>query len=123
MAEAMARDIYGIEHASSRGVAAVDGGQASPRAIEVMSRIYGIDITGHISRGITEADADAAEIILTMTESHREHVSQLFPFVTGKLFTISSRDISDPFMQGFDAYASCAEEINQCLGRLYGPEG
>jgi protein-tyrosine phosphatase len=120
MAEALARHVYGMSEVFSRGIAAHDGNAASPQAINVMRDVYQIDIKGHVSMCLTEADVSAAEVIYTMTESHRRYIADKYLFAQGKLFTINKDDISDPFMQGFDVYAACAAEIKGCLEKLYG---
>jgi len=125
MAEALARRFGGGAEFFSRGVSAMDGGAASPMAVRVMRELYGIDLTGHISRPVTEADVSNANLILTMTESHRQRLASLFPFACDKLYTLYGFaradsderycDIADPYMSGFDVYAACADEIKKCL--------
>jgi len=121
MAEGLARELFGKTDVFSRGISAQNGGTASPQAVWVMSDVYGIDLSGHVPQRLTEADVYAAEVIFTMTEAHKGHISKLFPAVCDKLFTVGDEDISDPFMSDVDVYAACAEEIKKCLETLYGP--
>jgi len=125
MADALARRHYNGFTFISRGVAAMDGDTASPMAVNVMHDIYNIDITGHVSRLVTEEDVRNAALILTMTNSHKQRIAFLFPFACDKLYTLyglacadgdmKDYDIADPFMGSFEVYADCAAEIKRCL--------
>jgi len=127
MAEALARRFAGNAVFYSRGVAA-SGGPASEMAIRILAERYGIDLSGHVSRPLTEADVRGAGLILTMTASHRKHVSEMFPFAKDRLYTLYGLafavsdekllDIADPFMCGFDVYAACAAEIKRCIDSI-----
>ena len=109
----------------SRGVSAMDGGAASRMAVDVMRKIYGLDITGHVSRLVTEEDTRTAALIIAMTGAHRRRIAELYPAACDKLYTlyeltgdVSGRDIADPYMSGYDVYAACAEEIFTCLNSI-----
>ena len=55
----------------SAGMAAALGGRASPEAVQVMSAM-GLDIRDHETQPLTEPLVRHADVIYTMTRSHRE---------------------------------------------------
>ena len=81
MAEAIARrraEELGWSHVevSSAGVAASWGSPASDGAIRA-ARGRGLDLSGHTSRGLTESQAQEADLILTMSPEHLMRVLEL----------------------------------------------
>jgi protein-tyrosine-phosphatase len=124
MAEAMFRakaaDL-GIE-VKSAGVAAFDGQKASEHAIHAL-RERGIS-HDHVSQRLNEELIAWADIVLTMTASHKALVLSFFPQAAEKVFTlceyvdIGDKDIADPFGGGLEIYQQCADEIEQALERL-----
>ncbi len=129
MAEVLFRDMLkreGMDEAvevKSAGVAAHEGQGASPQAIEVMKK-KGLDLSGHRASQIDSELIRQADLILTMTESHKNMVKVLEPEAFDKTFTLkeyvgeSSTDIMDPFGQPVDVYSCCAQEIEEALRKL-----
>jgi len=107
----------------SAGVAAFDGQSASAHAIEVL-RERGID-TEHKSSSLSEELVDWADLILTMTESHKRAVLSIFPAAQSKVHTLREfvgvegiTDIADPFGGDLEVYRRCAQEIEESLDML-----
>ncbi|MCL2407657.1 MAG: low molecular weight protein arginine phosphatase, partial [Defluviitaleaceae bacterium] len=128
MAEGLAKKILAHKFPAfvSRGAFALDGIDASDNAVDVMRDIYDVDISDHLSRIVTDEDVAAASLILTMTNSHKQHMARFYPMAESKLYTLCEYaygeppsdghgDISDPFMQGYEIYANCAAEIEAAL--------
>lgn len=108
--------------ALSAGVYALDGMPASEEAIQVM-REYGIDIADHRSKLLTEEILKEADLILTMTESHRKAIVDKFPHYEALVFTINQYidldgDVIDPFGRGLQAYYETAEQLKEVMTKV-----
>jgi protein-tyrosine-phosphatase/tRNA A37 threonylcarbamoyladenosine synthetase subunit TsaC/SUA5/YrdC len=97
---------------ASAGLSAWGGGKASPGALEAMSEI-GADLTGHESQPVTENLVRQADVILTMTSSHRAGVLAQFPEAGGRVSMLSPdrQDVLDPIGAPLPTYRRCAEQI------------
>ena len=120
MAEALARvmaekmDITGVIFASA-GVMAWPGEKASEQAIQALSE-QGIDLSHHRASRLTPELVLEADLVLTMTEAHRQQILNILPQAKEKVFTLgsyagASRDISDPYGSPVEVYRICAEEL------------
>lgn len=103
---------HGIVVASA-GVAAWAGGHASGHAVEAMARM-GIDLSGHESQPLTESLVRQADVILTMTASHRAAVLAQFPEAGGRVAVLDPdrRDVLDPMGGTLETYLECARQIH-----------
>ena len=91
---------------TSRGFS---GGEcANEKSAAVMKEI-GIDISSHISSPITKSEADNADLIICMTESHRQLLT--LSGVDGDKITVLSGGIPDPFGCDTDTYRNCRNAI------------
>ena len=100
----------------SAGIYAENGASASKNAILAMKG-YGIDISKHKARQITEDIINDSDLILTMTEGHKMMLLGMAP---DNIYTIAEfvgfgGDISDPFGGSLNDYKACAEEIYDYL--------
>ncbi len=100
----------------SAGIAAMPGAPAADQAIEVM-RQAGVDISGHQSQPITGRLAKFADVILTMTNGHRQALISHWPMLETRTKTIrrDGGDVSDPIGRPLAVYRSTAEQIDQQL--------
>jgi protein-tyrosine phosphatase len=100
----------------SAGVAAGMGGKASAEAIEVMADSK-LDLTGHETHPLTEPLVRHADVIYTMTQSHRRTIVDLWPEAGGRTHVLcrDGSDILDPIGGSKEQYARCARQI---LGEL-----
>ena len=111
-----------IEHhgvmVASAGVAAWGGGRASTGAIEAMREIGG-DLSAHESQPLTENLARQADIIWTMTASHRAAILAQFPEAGGRVALLSPdrQDVIDPIGGSVATYRQCAAQIREHLAR------
>ncbi len=128
MAEALFNDMVqkkGLEgfKAASAGLAALSGQDASMQAVQVMKEM-GIDLKGHKSRQVDEALLKQADLILTMTQGHKNALQAAEPSIWKKVYTLKEyaglqdKDIQDPFGQPVEVYRRAAREISQALERL-----
>jgi tRNA threonylcarbamoyl adenosine modification protein (Sua5/YciO/YrdC/YwlC family) len=96
----------------SAGIAAMNGGRASTEAIRVMSEA-GLELAGHESQPLTEELVRQADLILTMTRSHRQAILSEWPEAADRTFTFcrSGADVSDPVGGSTDLYRRCATQM------------
>ncbi len=101
---------------NSAGVAAMPGARASSQAVETM-RGYEIDLAGHSSQPVTERLVQNADLILTMTEGHRQALLAQYPTAVNRTYTVArgTGDISDPIGLPVEFYQRCAEQIDEHL--------
>lgn len=100
-------------HVSSAGLNAFPGGPASSEAQLVMEKC-GLNLGSHQSRTVTEQGLRQADLVLTMTNGHRNAILNQFPELEDKVHLLSGgrEDVSDPFGGPESVYAACAEQID-----------
>ena len=100
----------------SAGIAAMPGAPAAAQAIEVMNQM-GVDIADHSSQPITGRLAQFADIILTMTNGHRQALISHWPTLETRTKTVrrDGADVSDPIGCSIDVYQSTAQQIDEQL--------
>jgi protein-tyrosine phosphatase len=105
----------GIQVASA-GIAAMPGSPAAEQAVQVMKQ-NGIEIGDHASQPITGRLSQVADLILTMTNGHRQALVSHWPMLEARTKTIrqDGGDISDPIGSPVEIYQSCATQIEESL--------
>jgi protein-tyrosine phosphatase len=104
----------------SAGLSAYLGGRPAAEAVEVMQSI-GADLTQHESQPLTAQLVRHADIIWTMTRSHRQAILAQWPGAASRceLLCLDMRDVPDPIGGPIELYQRCAEQIKAELeGRL-----
>jgi protein-tyrosine phosphatase len=101
----------------SAGVAAMTGGRASEQAIRVMSQM-GLDLVAHLTQPLTESLVRYADLIYTMTQSHRQAVVAQWPHAAERtrVLRTDGGDIADPMGGDLERYQRCARQIESALG-------
>jgi len=105
---------------TSAGLAAWSGAKASAGAVEAMAEI-GADLTAHESQPVTETLVRQADVIWTMTASHRAALLAQFPEAGGRVAMLAPdrQDVSDPIGGPVSTYRACAGQIRgHLLARL-----
>jgi protein-tyrosine phosphatase len=94
---------------------------ASDNALEAVKEL-GLDLSSHRSQKINMDLMTEADLILTMTGSHKEHVLRIIPDAKDKVYTLveyatggQEGDISDPFGYDLETYKKCRDEILKYL--------
>ena len=110
--------------AESAGVFAALGAPASHNAVAACRELE-VDLSGHRSQPLTAELVERAELIVTMTESHRFQVLDCFPEVGNRVFLINAfgtskvpADVSDPFGGSLNTYKQTRDEIDRALSDL-----
>lgn len=123
---------YSVE---SAGTAVPCPEAASPNAVTVLKEQWGIDLESHRSRELSSQLVERADLILTMTRSHKDAVLLKYPQMASKVFTLKeyvldqkpfhsmeafnySLDISDPYGMSLEIYKKCALEVKTAIDKL-----
>ena len=107
----------------SAGISVFDGDNASKNSIKAMEKI-GLDISGHEARQLHKDLVDEADLILTMSKSHKEFIKSNFPSSKDKVFTLLEyaykidKDVADPFGGSLALYEYTRDEIYQAIIQL-----
>ncbi|AIS51357.1 sugar-phosphate isomerase, RpiB/LacA/LacB family [Thermoanaerobacter kivui] len=109
--------------AKSAGVFAPEGFSASQEAIKVLKEDYNIDISNHKSKSLTRQDVEQADLILTMSNSHKRSILMQYPEYSHKVFTIKEfvgldGEVEDPYGMPIDVYKKTAEELNGLISKV-----
>lgn len=108
---------------SSAGIAALDGDRVSMGAVKAMENI-GIDISTHKSSLVNIALVEEAEVILTMSNSHKDILSSRFPSIKNKIYLLNdysfgkNKDIEDPFGGSLSGYEVARDEIYEAVEEI-----
>lgn len=105
--------------AASAGIFAQEGDSATVEAIQA-AKNFGVDISSHKASIITEDMLKYSDLILTMTESHKQ---LLYPIVGDKIYTLNEfagfeGNIPDPFGGSIDEYNKTAESIMTAVEKV-----
>ncbi len=109
---------------SSAGTWALVGRPASERG-RIKRSERGIDMADHRARDVDAEMIRQADLVLTMTESHREALLVEFPEARDKTFLLAEMvgrgyDIADPYGGSPEEYDACARELADLVERGYG---
>ena len=109
---------------TSAGVCAADGWPASHNSVEAL-REKEIDISGLTSSTLTPHLIDEADLLITMTEGHKQAILAVAPQSNDKVFLLKSfgiakcaADIDDPVGGPLDLYRHVRDEIDAALPDL-----
>jgi len=101
---------------TSAGIAAMPGGSPSEEAVEVM-HCSGIEIGDHRSQSLNDRLVNEADLILTMTNSHRQMLVSQWPTAGNRVHLLGrdQGDIFDPIGMPMEYYEACAQQIDHHL--------
>jgi len=96
----------------SAGVAAMLGGRAAAEAVEVLARLN-LDLSDHETQPLTEPLVRHADVIYTMTRTHREAIVAQWPSAAERTFLLCAdeSEICDPIGGPAERYQRCAAQI------------
>ncbi len=127
MAEGLLRDLLPADsewEISSAGVCAAEGWPVSEHSVDAL-REKEIDIANSTSTTLTPALIEDADLLVTMTEGHRQAVLAAVPESEDKVFLLKSfgvakcaADIYDPVGEALDVYRRVRDEIDAALPDL-----
>ena len=122
MAEAIFNHLQknSINKAFSRGTNVFVEESINDKAKTALGKMDIFDCS-HISKQINEDDIIFADLVLTMTSSHKMFLKSKFPKYANKIYTLSEKayekdkSISDPYGQNQEVYDMCANEIKTAI--------
>ena len=105
---------------TSAGISAIDGQPPTQTAVEVMNELD-IDISTYLSTAFYSALAERADIILVMSQMHKDCVQREVAGTDKKTFfykefagaTEGDKNIADPIGQPVIVYRSVRDEIRE----------
>ncbi|MFC1515476.1 low molecular weight protein arginine phosphatase [Thermodesulfobacteriota bacterium] len=109
----------------SAGLFALHGNSATHMAQKVAAE-YGVDLTRHSAKPVSRQLVDWSDLILVMTKSHRDTLSENFPEAAEKTrlikqfarFGSRERGIADPYGLNYEAYRFCFLDIEDAVKGL-----
>jgi len=108
----------------SAGLWAVEGEPASEYVQTLLNRL-GVEGVCHRSRRVTTGQVDEADLIVVMTESHRQQLLARFPRAEGKVRLLKEYDrasdggdLSDPLGGDAGSYEAIRNAIEHALPEL-----
>lgn len=113
----------GLPEIRSAGIMAGNGMSASPEAIKIMAE-HGIDLRQHRSQRLNQQLLQWADVVLTMTESHRRQIISEYSSHAHKVHTLAQFsqvkhiDIVDPYGAGPAAYRQSAQQLQMLIRQL-----
>jgi L-threonylcarbamoyladenylate synthase len=96
------------------GTMGIWGLPASAEAINACAA-KGIDISNHVSTGLTEQLINKCDLIYVMTASHCRQVIEMVPQASEKCLMLTEADIPDPIGQEQQIYEQCADMIEKAV--------
>jgi len=96
----------------SAGLSAMMGARPSPEAVSVLAKM-GLQLSDHESQPLTTQLVRHADIIWTMTRSHRQAIVAQWPEASSRAMILGrdQMDIADPIGGPVEYYQKCAEQI------------
>ena len=103
----------------SAGVWAYANQPAAINTIKILDE-FGIDLSRHLSKSVSEDFIEIYNLILVMEKNHKETLATAFPDRSSKIFMLSEmegsiKDIHDPIGGTIADFRSMAEQINKIL--------
>ncbi len=130
MAEDFLRDMLSQKReisVLSCGISAFEGMMPAPEAVSVMEE-EGIDITYHRARRIDDDMIKNSDLILVMTNNHKNDILDRMPEVKDKVYllrefddsvqSILDLDIDDPVGSGMEFYRNIRDIIKKSLEKF-----
>lgn len=105
---------------TSAGIQAMVGDPAVPNTQKVMLETYGIDVSHHRARQVTEEMMRHYDLILVMDDEQALYLKKVCPFASGKIYRLGKwrqTDIADPYKYRDDenVFRSCIALIHDCV--------
>jgi tRNA threonylcarbamoyl adenosine modification protein (Sua5/YciO/YrdC/YwlC family) len=102
----------------SAGLSAMMGARPSQEAVDVMAST-GLRLADHGSQPLTTQLVRHADIIWTMTRSHRQAIISQWPEAASRtsVLALDQTDVADPIGGPLDYYQQCAEQIKKFLAQ------
>lgn len=102
------------------------GGSAASNNAMIVGMEEGVDLTPHRSRPLKPSELRSCDLILTMTESHQQHILLTMPDLFDRTFTlkeygkdsVKEKDIGDPIGGDLKVYRKNFQQIKNEIQRI-----
>ena len=110
----------GVQVASA-GLAALAGGYPAEEAVGVMAQ-QGLDLRSHVTQPLSDPLVRQADVLFTMTESHRQALVGQWPAAADrtKVLSVSGADIADPIGGPLERYQRSPSRSRRSLTAGWG---
>ncbi|MDI9258817.1 low molecular weight protein arginine phosphatase [Alicyclobacillus sendaiensis] len=112
----------------SAGLMAMEGAPMTEHAAQALARRQ-VPAEGHAAKRLTRDMLREADLVLTMSRSHRQALVDVFPELAEKVHTLhafahevpedEAQDVVDPFGGGEEVYEACAEHLADLVHRAF----
>lgn len=101
----------------SSGTDAYGGEYSTYEACKVMKDEYDIDLSNHRATAIRDSKIEEMDLILCMTNSHKNRIKLMYPNLENRVFLIKEYvglegEVADPWGGTLSTYSACANELN-----------
>lgn len=109
----------------SCGITAYTGDISTQNAKNAMKQ-YGVSLDDHRAKNISDINLDSYDYIVTMTLSHKENITYMYPKIKDKVYTLkelvnnntNDLNVSDPWGYDISTYKLCASQIVELVDKL-----
>lgn len=109
----------------SFGIYANNGDKATDNAIMAIKE-YGVNMQNHRAKNISDIDITLYDLIICLTNQHKQSVISLYPSLKDKVLTLKEyvdpnvnyKDVDDPWGYNINIYKACAKEIVEYVDKL-----
>lgn len=108
------KNIKNIE-CSSAGLFAMTGDEVTPNSVKACER-FGVDISSHRARRITDYILDETDKFVCMTNNHAASLSM---YVPQEKIIVLGGGITDPYGGDLETYMICANSIKTALSEQF----
>lgn len=107
----------------SRGISVFRPEPANFNAIKALE-VYGLDLQYHVSRAFDLKDFKEDDLILTMTQQHKNLLLKYYPSTENSIFGINEfigykGDVEDPYGKPLEVYVDCAKQLHQIIIKVF----
>lgn len=111
----------------SAGIYGVEG-SICENSITALDK-FGLDISKYKSKPINNNMIENADLIITMSMSHKDHILSYYPNSKGKVYALKEyaygekKDVIDPYGLDLESYIKTRDEIFQAIKTALVKEG
>ena len=103
---------------------AIESSRAASRGARHAATSVGMSLDSHQARQVLPEQLLEADLVLCMTESHRQLLKNMAQLSAGKVFTLKeyageSGDVLDPYDKPIEEYVDCLGEISLLIDRSF----
>lgn len=103
---------------------AIESSRAASRGARYAASSVGMSLENHQARQVLPEQLQDADLVLCMTESHKQLLKNMSQVSAGKVFTLKeyageTGDVLDPYDRPVEEYVDCLSEISLLIDRAF----